>query len=211
MESSLQRCPVHDSLRWFNRSRDWTERNWQQWWCRLQPSTWSQSLRAHLHLVGMLQFMSDINQPSLPTPFYSVLVSVSVFKALSTVFHSINSPDNSPFSDSVLPVLSLPYWSFQLYVSLPPRGAADAEIKVPSGENTELKHSPFKAWSRLVYSHISKDFFLACFYPSGPFTCTFFPKHFLILSCVVFWKVHIREVGAGRSVQDTDSRTHEAL
>ena len=54
----------------------------------------------------------DINQPSLPTSFYSVLVSVSVFMALSTVFHSVNSPDSSPFSPSVLPVLSLPYWSF---------------------------------------------------------------------------------------------------
>ena len=31
--------------------------------------------------------------------------------------------------------------------------AADAEIKVSSGENTELKRSPFKAWSRSVYSH----------------------------------------------------------
>ena len=30
----------------------------------------------------------------------------------------------------------------------PPQwGAADAEIKVPSGENTALKRSPFKAWS----------------------------------------------------------------
>ena len=35
-------------------------------------------------------------------------LSVSVFVALSTVFHSINSPDNSPLSHSVLPVLSLP-------------------------------------------------------------------------------------------------------
>ena len=51
--------------------------------------------------MGMLRFMS----PSLSTPFHSVLVSVSVFTALSTVFHSINSPDNSPLSDSVLPVL----------------------------------------------------------------------------------------------------------
>ena len=32
-------------------------------------------------------------------------------------------------------------------------GAAGAEIKVPSGQNTELKRSPFKAWSRSVYSH----------------------------------------------------------
>ena len=42
----------------------------------------------------------DINQPTLPTLFYSVLVSISVFMALSTIFHSINSPDNSPFSIS---------------------------------------------------------------------------------------------------------------
>ena len=49
---------------------------------------------------------------------YSVLVSVSVFMALSTVFHSINSPDNFPLSHSVLLVLFLPYWSFRLYISL---------------------------------------------------------------------------------------------
>ena len=60
----------------------------------------------------------DMNQPSLPTPFYSVLVSISVFVALSTVFHSINSPDNFPLSHSVLPVLFLPYWSFQLYMKV---------------------------------------------------------------------------------------------
>ena len=34
----------------------------------------------------------------------------------------------------------------------PQWGAADAEIKVPSGENTELKRSPCKAWSTSVYS-----------------------------------------------------------
>ena len=63
-------------------------------------------------------YVFDINQPSLPTPFCSVLVSISVFMALSTVFHSINSLDNSPLSHSVLPVLFLPYWFFQLYISL---------------------------------------------------------------------------------------------
>ena len=41
-------------------------------------------------------YVKDIKQPSLPSPFYSVLVSISVFIALSTVFHSINSPDNPP-------------------------------------------------------------------------------------------------------------------
>ena len=63
-------------------------------------------------------YVKDINQPSLPTPFDFVLVSVSVFMAFSTVFHSINSPDNSPFFHSILPVLSQPYWSFQLHISL---------------------------------------------------------------------------------------------
>ena len=72
---------------------------------------------APLHVVGMLRFASDINQPNLPAPLKKNKFCCCVFKALSTVFHSINSPDNSPFSDSVLPV-SLPYWSFQLYISL---------------------------------------------------------------------------------------------
>ena len=64
----------------------------------------------------------DMNQLSLLTPFFSVLVSVSVFMAFSTVFLSINSPDNSPLSRSSLPVIYLPYWSFNcisLYGSLP--------------------------------------------------------------------------------------------
>ena len=57
--------------------------------------------------------------------------------------------------------------------------AADAEIKVPSGENTELKRSPFKAWSGSVYSHTCYAYcqrFLPCLLlPSGPFTYIF-PK-----------------------------------
>ena len=60
----------------------------------------------------------DISPPSLPTPFYSVLVPVSVFMALSTVFHFINYPSYSLLSHSVLPVLFLPSGSFQLYISL---------------------------------------------------------------------------------------------
>ena len=63
----------------------------------------------------------------------------------------------------------------------------DAEIKVSSGENTELKRSPFKAWGS---QHIAiratltgRNFFLAYFYPSGPFT-SIFPKPLPIFSCV---------------------------
>ena len=47
--------------------------------------------------------------------------SISVFMSLSTAFHSINSPDNSPFSHSILPVLSLstdPFNYISLYESL---------------------------------------------------------------------------------------------
>ena len=63
-------------------------------------------------------YVKNINQPSLPTLFfYSVLVSVSVFVALSVVFHSINSPNNSPFSHSVLPVFFCLTGSFN-YISL---------------------------------------------------------------------------------------------
>ena len=61
-------------------------------------------------------YVSDINQPSLPNPFfYSVLVSVSVFMALSTVFHSISSPDNSTLSHSVLLVSLLLNWYIKTF------------------------------------------------------------------------------------------------
>ena len=51
---------------------------------------------------GLILFGGDvtvhalhINQLSFPTPFYYALVSISVFMALSSVFHPMNSPDNS--------------------------------------------------------------------------------------------------------------------
>ena len=52
-------------------------------------------------------YVLDINKPNLPTPFYSVLMAISVFMALSTVFHSMTSPNNSPLLHSVLPILSV--------------------------------------------------------------------------------------------------------
>ena len=59
-----------------------------------------------------------MNHPSLPTPFYSVPVPISVFMTLSAVFHPIYSPDNSPLSHSVLAVLFLPLSSIPLDESL---------------------------------------------------------------------------------------------
>ena len=54
-------------------------------------------------------YVFDINQPSLPTPFYSVIMSICVFMAFSTVFHPINSSNNSPGLISALLVLSTIY------------------------------------------------------------------------------------------------------
>ena len=75
-----------------------------------------------------------------------------------------------------------------LYVA-PQWGAADAEIKVPSGENTELKRSPFKAWSRSVYSHTCYDYcqgFLSFLLISTlpVHSPAFFPKPLPIFPCV---------------------------
>ena len=66
------------------------------------------------HCGNVTVYVFNINQPSLPTPLYSVLVSVS----LLWPFHSINSPNSSLLSHSVLPTLFLLYWSFQPYISL---------------------------------------------------------------------------------------------
>ena len=70
------------------------------------------------HGGHLMVYVYDTNQLSLTTPFSSVLVFVSVFMVLSTVFHSVISPNNSPLSHSVLLALSQPDWSFELYVSL---------------------------------------------------------------------------------------------
>ena len=54
-----------------------------------------------------------------------------------------------------------PAWAY------PQWGAVDTEIKVPFGENTELKRFLFKTWSRSVYSDICYTFcqgFLLCLF-----------------------------------------------
>ena len=58
---------------------------------------------------NVVVYVFEINQQSLPSLFFflSVLGSVFVFMALSTVFHCINSPNYSLLFHSVLPVLFL--------------------------------------------------------------------------------------------------------
>ena len=74
------------------------------------------------------------------------------------------------------------------YTTAPQWGAVDAEIKVPCGENTELKRSPFKAWSRLVYSHTCYAYcqgFLSClFLHFRSIHLHFIPKPLPIFPCV---------------------------
>ena len=77
------------------------------------------SPRAHLQLHGVevLRFMSDINQSSLTTPFYSVLVSISTFMSLSTIFHSTTLRFLTLFFRSYLRLLG-PFGYIHIYVSL---------------------------------------------------------------------------------------------
>ena len=67
-----------------------------------------------------------------------------------------------------------------IHETAPQWRAADAEIKVPSGENTELKRSPFKAWNRSVYSRTCyaycQEILPGLFLPFQPFHLQFFPK-----------------------------------
>ena len=91
-------------------------RNLIQLTTRLHNTVYT-SPQVRLHVVGdVTVYGFDFNQLSLPTPFYSVLASNSVFMALSVVFHSVRSLNDSPLSHSVLLVLFLPYWSIQLYI-----------------------------------------------------------------------------------------------
>ena len=61
-----------------------------------------------------------------------------------------------------------------LLSKVPQWGAADAEIEVPSGENTELKRSTFKALSRSAYSHTCYAYFLISTLPVH--SSAFFPN-----------------------------------
>ena len=70
-----------------------------------RPAVWKVSVHHRIVVLALsprahlVVYVKVINQPSLPTPIYSLLVSISVFMALSTAFHFINPPDNSPFSE----------------------------------------------------------------------------------------------------------------
>ena len=75
--------------------------------------------------------------------------SVSEISSYSFVIHPTSPIAFSSWTLILLFFLLLLLPSFEA----PQWGTADAEIKVSSDENTELKDSPSKAWSRSVYCH----------------------------------------------------------
>ena len=102
-----------------------------QWSLRLCDSLWCTAVHPALVTVplsllvrhrrlpsrGTVVTVYVLNQPSLPTPFYSVLASISVFMTLSIVFHYANSSDNSPLSDCSSGLISalLVLWNIYLF------------------------------------------------------------------------------------------------
>ena len=94
---------------------------------------------------------------------------------------------------------SNPFTNFlNLLVTTPQWGAADAEMKVPSDENTELKLSPFKAWGRSVQSHTCyaywKGFLPRLFLPFRFIHPHFFPNLSRFVLCWL-WLTHGSCVG----------------
>ena len=65
-------------------------------------------------------------------------------------------------------------------------GAADAEIKIPSGENTELKRSPFKAWNRSYMLRLLPGISSLLILPFRSIHLHFFPQNLsrFFRSCV---------------------------
>ena len=97
------------------------------------------------------------------------------------------------------------FWLVECTMILPQWGASDAEIKVPSVEKTELKRSPFKAWSRSVYSHTCYAYcqgFLPClFLPFRSIHLLFFPKKLLPISPVCWpWLTRSSCVGTQNKI-----------
>ena len=80
-----------------------------------------ESPKAHLHSMGILQFMSDINHLSLPTPFYSILASSFVFLSFQLYFISSILPTTLLFLTLFFrsyPRLIGPFNFISLYESL---------------------------------------------------------------------------------------------
>ena len=126
--------------------------------------------------VSGLSHTSELLKLLQPNLMWWLLLWIGVF---CQRFGLLPSRSRSQWLFKSSRVFFLPYprncWVFYHSFCLPQWGAADAEIKVPSGENTEFKRSPFKAWSRSVYSH----------------TCYAYCQGFLPGLFLPFWSIHL--------------------
>ena len=124
-----------------------------------------------------------IRQPfsllSLPLP-----VNVAVNGSSCSLLRLLRHCDTAPLVAKAVPYNESPPCA-QLRAKW---GAADTESKAPSGENTEPKRSPFKAWSKSVYSHTCYAYcqgFLPCLFQRfWSIQVHFFPKPLLNFSYV---------------------------
>ena len=115
------------------------------------------------HIRGILCGGNSFHSP--PTPSILLLCFCLYFN----VFRSFKTKYVTTVYSPILFLFIYIYIYILYYLSVPPPqwGAADAEIKVPFGENTELERSPRKAWSRSVFSHTCYAYcqgFLACLF-----------------------------------------------
>ena len=85
--------------------------------------------------------------------------------SLSTVYHSINSSYNSPFSHSVLPVWSLSHWTFQLYITMKVSFSPDVMPSGWLGSKHQLTHlhserqTPSRSFQYSSYGVVPKGLF----------------------------------------------------
>ena len=103
-------------------------------------------------------YVFDVNQPSSPTPFYSVLMPVSVFKVLSTVFPSIN----------------------------PPKRGLGCLMSPPLSGISGLSFDCTLLFSLLFFCLVLSPFLSYLFLPTGPFLWTFSRKFFNIFRFFVW-------------------------
>ena len=108
-------------------------------------------------LTFHLLFIQGFALPSLSLPPHKLSMWPSCSTALTGEYQQSDKHN----------LLHLILADVSCHPCIPQWGAADAEIKVPSVEKTELKGSPFKAWSRSAYSHTCYTYcqgFLFCLF-----------------------------------------------
>ena len=94
---------------------------------------------------------SDHIQPILQSLHWPPVTHHIQYKISTVCFNSLSCKFSQYLSDLIQ--LYTPTRKLRSASDTPTVGSCRCRNKVPSGENTELERSPFKAWSRSVSSH----------------------------------------------------------